>query len=486
MLTRLLTGTGLFPLSGNLYLNDILDILIISLFLYSLLILFKKTRTISIILGLVIVIILYIFAQVFNLYLTLQTLQYFVGVSAFLFVIVFQQEIRKYFELLGLAGSRQIKVGPLLQKSPSTAEIIQSCVRLAQSRIGALIVVAGKDNLDSYISGGIPLDGIISEETIMSIFEPHSYGHDGALIITKNRISQFGVHLPLSINFREIGKHGTRHSAGLGLSEKIDALSIIVSEEKGTISICRDGKMKTIEDFSLLEKELDRFIKSKFMPPSDGFFIRLFKKDLWLKLSAILVTSVIWFFSAYRAEIVYREYQVPVTFDNLPRDVFIETYSPKEITISVSGRGESAFLNLKNSVFSITVDASRLKNGVNEIALTEKNILQPANLKIASVTPSSLLLTARKRFPVLTPVTASTRGQVPPGFQLLSVDISPQSLELWYPENSSPSAQISTEIIDLSRYQETVVIPVGVVIPDQASVLLDNPTVNVGLTIEKI
>jgi len=68
----------------------------------------------------------------------------------------------------------------------------------------------------------------------------------------------------------------------------------------------------------------------------------------------------------------------------------------------------------------------------------------------------------------------------------LSVDISPQSLELWYPENSSPSAQISTEIIDLSRYQETVVIPVGVVIPDQASVLLDNPTVNVGLTIEKI
>ena len=137
-------------------------------------------------------------------------------------------------------------------------------------------------------------------------------------------------------------------------------------------------------------------------------------------------------------------------------------------------------------MFSITVDASRLKNGVNEIALTEKNILQPANLKIDSVNPSSLLLTARKRFPVLTPVTASTRGQVPPGFQLLSVDISPQSLELWYPENSSPSAQISTEIIDLSRYQETVVIPVGVVIPDQASVLLDNPTVNVGLTIEKI
>src|SRR3989344_4180006 len=255
---------SLFQLRLNLYLTDFLDILIIALFIYSLFIFFRHTRTYMVFLGLAIAVSLYVIAGTFNLYLTSLTLKYFAGASVIVFAIIFQSEIRKYFEILGLLGTRQIRAGALASKSPTTSEIIQSCVRMAQSKVGALIVIQGRDNLDPFLEGGVTLDGAISEEVIMSIFDPHSEGHDGALIISNNRISKFGTHLPLSTNFKEIGKRGTRHSAALGLSESTDALCIICSEEKGKISICKDGKIKTLDELSDLEKEFEKFIKFKF------------------------------------------------------------------------------------------------------------------------------------------------------------------------------------------------------------------------------
>lgn len=246
---------------------------------------------------------LYVCAKYFNLYLTLLTLRYFAGVSIILFVVIFQTEIRKYFEFLGLAGTRQIKVGPLASRSPSITEIIQSCVKMARTKIGALIIIQGKDTLDPFIEGGVQLDGVISEEILLSIFDPTSEGHDGALIVSNNRVSKFGVHLPLSTNFKEIGKRGTRHGAALGLSENTDALCIVVSEERGKISLCKEGKLKTLEDPSNFEKELEKFIKAKFpndSAPNEFSITKFFKHNLVLKAGSIAVAIILWFFTAYR------------------------------------------------------------------------------------------------------------------------------------------------------------------------------------------
>ena len=139
---------NLVKLKGNLYITDFFDILIIALLIYSLFLFLRNTKTLMVFLGLAIAGLLYLFAKSFNLYVTLLALRYFIGVSVLIFVIIFQNEIRRYFEFLGLIGSRQLKVLPLATRSPTTSEIIQACVKMAQAKIGVLIVVQGKDSLD--------------------------------------------------------------------------------------------------------------------------------------------------------------------------------------------------------------------------------------------------------------------------------------------------------------------------------------------------
>jgi diadenylate cyclase len=477
---------NLLQLRANFYLTDLLDIAIIALFIYTLFIFFKKTRTYMIFLGIAIASGLYILSTTLNLYLTFVTLRYFVGVSLILFAIVFQSEIRKYFEFLGLIGSRQMKVGPLAPKSPATAEVIQACVRMAQSKVGALIVVQGKDNLDSFIEGGTPLDGIISEDVILSIFDPHSDGHDGALIIRNDRISRFGAHLPLSTNFKEIGKHGTRHSAGLGLSEHADAMCIIASEEKGRLSVCRDGKLKTLTQFSDLEKELDRFIKNKFTSQSKGRKSNFFQHDLVLKTGSLMLAGVLWFFTAYQAGITEKSFLVPITLNNMPKDIVIEEYNPKSIRVTVNGRGDAILSKVSESDFKVNFDASVLDSGVNKQKINNKDIVLPSNISLVSYEPGSFLLTTKKYYTVQVPVSVRTSGELTEGLEMKSIAVSPDYVEVFVLEETEAPEKVYTEVIDISSFKEPVIIPVPLVIPEGSKIVNGQEEVSVAITIEKI
>jgi uncharacterized protein (TIGR00159 family) len=437
-------------------------------------------------LGIAITFCLYLIAKTFNLYLTFLTLRYFVGVSLIIFVVIFQSEIKRYFEFLGVIGTRQIKARPFLEfKSPSTYDIIQACVKMAQSKTGALIVLQAKDNLEQFVDGGTHLDGVISEDVLLSIFDPHSEGHDGALIINNNRISKFGAHLPLSTNFKEIGKHGTRHSAGLGLSELTDALCIVVSEEKGKISICKDGKMKTLNQYSDLEKELEKYIKEKFGASGSYKFTDFFRLNFGLKLGAVIFAALIWFITAYQAGIIEKTYSVPITIDELPKDVIIESYNPKEITLTVSGRGESVFSGVKTEDFKIIFDASSLENGTGKQTLTRKNIVLPTNLSLEKFEPEQFLLTSQKYYSARIPVTAKTKGDVANGQELKSIQVIPEFVEVWVPLESPVPFELVTEIIDISTQNESVIIPVKLVVPDDLRLVNGDSTVNVALTVEQ-
>ena len=485
ILSKFSGPTSLFQFTGNIYPTDFLDIFIIALFIYSLFYLFRKTRTFLVFVGLFIVIALYAIARIFNLYLTSLALQYFFGISVIMFVIIFQQEIRKYFELVGLIGTRQIKVGALSVKSPSSQEIIQSCIKMAGAKIGCLIVLQGNDSLDLLTEGGIQLDGLISEEALLSIFDPHSEGHDGALVITNNRISKFGAHLPLSNNFKEIGKHGTRHSAALGLAETSDALCIVTSEEHGTISVCHDGKMKTLDSFADLEKEINKFIREKFAPPSAHTFTRIFS-HLGLKSAALLSAAVLWFFSAYQAGIIKKTYSVPVNFSRLPSNIQIENYSPKDINLTLSGRGDVIFSQITAGDFQISLDASDIKNGVNQLEIFQSNIVRPLNLTLTSIDPSTILLTAKKYISYKLPISVTTKGTPAKGFQVKNITITPTTLDIWIPENASSPAQIATETIDITGLKDSFVVPARLLIPE--GLKLQKPdlvTATIALTIEK-
>jgi diadenylate cyclase len=483
---RTITQNNPFHLTGSIYVTDIIDILIITVFIYSAFLLLKRTRSLLIFLGLAITLALFAFAKLFNLYLTSVALQYFFGVFFIVFVIVFQQEIRKFFELVGLIGTRQIKVRSLTSKSPSTTEALHACVKMAQEKIGALIVLKGEDNLEPFLDNGIELDGIVSEELILSIFDPHSEGHDGAIVINNNRISKFAVQLPLSNNFKEIGKHGTRHSAALGLSESSDALCIVVSEEKGQIAVCYNGRMKSLEQFSDLEKELDKFIKVKYVSSSTGFWQELISQNLGLKSTAVLSAVTLWFFSAYQAGIINMTYTIPVTFINVPEDTLIQSYSPKSVNLTVAGRGEVSFKDVDSGDFAVNIDASSIRNGVNKFNITPADIKQPINLRISGVQPDTLLLTANRYHSVGIDVKVQTRGQPARGYTIRDITVTPLQIAVWIPLNATPPAEIVTEPVDVTGKNESFVTPANLVIPSDIQVAKPGDiSANVAITISK-
>ncbi|KKS03626.1 MAG: putative membrane protein [candidate division WWE3 bacterium GW2011_GWF2_41_45] len=476
---------NLIKLKGNLYVTDLFDIVIIALLIYSLFLFLRNTRTLMVFLGLAIAAALYIFAKSFNLYVTLLALRYFVGVSVLIFVIIFQNEIRKYFEFLGLIGSRQLKVLPLTSRSPVTSEIIQACVRMAQLKIGVLIVIQGKDSLDQHIDGGVALDGVISEELLSSIFEPRSYGHDGAVIINNNRVSKFATHLPLSTNFKEIGKHGTRHSAAVGITEITDAFCIVVSEETGKISVAKDGKMKTLQEFTDLEKEFEKYIKAKFPKNTkENKLSRIIKQDFLLRLGSMVAAGVIWFFAAYQAGIVEKTYNVPLDTLKIPKNMVIQEYSPKDVKIRVSTRGEDSFKDVSSKDFKINLDFSGLQSGVNKLQITKNLITGPSNFSITSFEPTTILLTAQKYYLTEVPISVKTAGTLKNKLVLKSAEAEPKSIKVWIPENATAPVEIATEPLSLADKSESTVLPVTLQLPEGLRLEDETISISVALTIE--
>lgn len=283
----------------SLYLPNLLDLFIITLLIYSLFLFFRRTSSQFLFIGLAVTVVLYFLARSLQLNLTLVVLQYFFGVFIFAFIVIFQSEIRKYIEVLGIVSSRQLNVKPKNLRMILMEEIVHATVKMAQEKVGALIVLEGLQDVARFTQGGVSLDGVISEEILLSIFDTHSEGHDGAVIVSNGRITMFGAHLPLSLNFKEIGKHGTRHSAALGVVEQCDALAIVVSEEKGTISVCKEGKLKTLAKFSDLEREIDTFVKKRFFPKTENPWRRIFTHNFTLKAAAVCAALLLWFISNY-------------------------------------------------------------------------------------------------------------------------------------------------------------------------------------------
>ncbi len=426
---------------------------------------------------------LYVLADTLNLYLTFLTLRYFAGISILIFVIIFQNEIRKYFEFLGLIGSRQIKVRRLPSQILSIQEIIQTAVSLAQEKVGALIVIQGRDNLDNFIEGGIAIDAIISEELLASIFDPHSDGHDGAVIISNNRITKFGAHLPLSTNFKALGKHGTRHSAALGLAENTDAFCIVVSEEKGKISICREGKINTLSQFSDLEKHLNKFMREKFSHSSENIFWYLFKHNLGLKMVSGLFAILIWYLIAFQTGITDNTYSVPISLTEVPENIVVDSYSPKELNITVSGRGESAFSGVDTESFKISIPVENLGNGINQVSIARKDITIPNKLSFKSIEPKTILFSVTKYNSHDVPVVANITN-TPRGPEVKEIVVTPDTVGIWVPEGRPSPQEITTETIDISRIEESVIMPVKLVIPDNMRLVNGEGTVNVAITIE--
>lgn len=233
---------------------DIFDILIVAFLFYRLFMLIKGTRAVQMFTGLFLLIIVSLVAKWLNLNALNWILSSLKTVWVIAFVILFQPELRKALSQLG--QNRFIGLFLKEEETGTVSEIVKACHQLAQKSIGAIIVIEQDVGLKNYIETGTALDAKVTSELLITLFTPPSPLHDGAVIIEKNRIVAAGCILPLSSNPRLGRSLGTRHRAGLGLSEETDAIVIIVSEETGMISLAIEGKLKRKLDINTLRNDL--------------------------------------------------------------------------------------------------------------------------------------------------------------------------------------------------------------------------------------
>ncbi|HEY5132514.1 MAG TPA: diadenylate cyclase CdaA [Candidatus Krumholzibacteriaceae bacterium] len=233
---------------------DVLDILIVAFLFYRLFLLIKGTRAAQMFIGLFLLIIVSFIARWLNMNALNWILSSLKTVWVIAFVILFQPELRRALSLLG--QNRIIGYFIKVEESGTVSEIVKACHQLTQTGLGAIIAIEQDVGLRNYIETGTPIDARVTAELLVTIFTPPSPLHDGAVIIEKNRLIAAGCILPLSQNPRLAKSLGTRHRAGLGLSEESDAVVIIVSEETRTISLAFGGKLKRKLDINTLRNDL--------------------------------------------------------------------------------------------------------------------------------------------------------------------------------------------------------------------------------------
>lgn len=239
------------PLFMQVRLLDIVDILLVAVMFYALYNLVKGTAAINILLGIIAIFLAWRLVNILEMELLTAILGAFISVGFIALIVVFQPEIRKFLLLLGTTAFKRKRKNHFLfwkiretdVNSTDIDSIIQACQHMANSRTGALIVFARVNELDDYINTGELLNARISVQLVENIFYKNSPLHDGAVIIRNNQISAASCILPVSNNDTLPSHLGLRHRAAVGISEKSDAVAIVVSEQTGKIAWCNAGEI---------------------------------------------------------------------------------------------------------------------------------------------------------------------------------------------------------------------------------------------------
>ena len=240
---------------------DVVEILIISVILYSFLVRVRHTRIWSLLRGVVVVLVFFLIAVVFEMSTIRWMMENLLSIAIIAIVVLFQPELRKALEGLGRRSyfSRWFafdtrSAGRFSDKT--IQEITRAVFEMAKTRTGALIVIARNDSLSDYEMTGIAVDAVVSSQLLINIFEHNTPLHDGAVVISGDRITSATCYLPLSTNLNLDKDLGTRHRAGVGVSEATDSLTVIVSEETGKISVAEGGLLERALDVDRLKERL--------------------------------------------------------------------------------------------------------------------------------------------------------------------------------------------------------------------------------------
>ena len=252
---------------GRMQWTDFVDIAIVAILIYCIMPLIKTPSTMRIARAVLAVVVIAWLTKLLHLYTLSFILNQFLAVGLLALVILFQPELRRMLDRLGSVRLRGL-LGiskPAQELDAVISQTVMACEIMSKERVGALIVFARETPIDEYFKSGTQIDGQVSEQLLRNIFFPKASLHDGAVIIRDGRVAAAGCVLPLSESHRLSADLGTRHRAGVGMSEVSDAVVIIVSEETGTISVAVGGMLKR----HLASQTLERLLRNELCPQED-------------------------------------------------------------------------------------------------------------------------------------------------------------------------------------------------------------------------
>jgi diadenylate cyclase len=378
----------------NIRIADVLDILFVAMMFYTASVWVKQTRAAFIVRGLFILVVVYIIARQLGLELTAWIFQGFFAIFLIIVVVIFQEELRQLFERIAV-WSFATRASPLRSE---TADILtRTLTDLARDKVGALVVVQGKDPIARHITGGIESDAKLSGPILKSIFDPHSPGHDGAVIIERDRIARFAAHLPLSKDLSQLSDVGTRHSAALGLAELTDSLCLVVSEERGRISVARNGRLTAITNPQELGLQLQEFLHEKYPAAAEQKWLSMqLLRENWLAKAVTVSLAIgLWYVLVPGSEKIEATYSVPVAVENLPHDFALESVKPDRVKATLVGP-KRAFYLFDPTKLKVSVDASLIDAGRRTFRITEQNLRFPKDLNLQDLSPTTLQISVNR------------------------------------------------------------------------------------------
>ena len=474
------------PLIKSIRIQDILDVVIIAAMIFALLMWFKTRASRFVLIGVLLLGGVYLAARFFQLYLTVMVLQGFFAILLFVLVVIFQEDLRGFFERLAMLGNLRKEARPLSELEKTAGIIAETAANLAKKRVGALIVIQGNDPLDRHITGGMPLEGLISEPLLESIFDPHSPGHDGAVVVKDNRIIMFGCHLPLSVNISRHKNIGLRHTAALGLTERSDALCIVVSEERGTISLARTESLTIIPNASALNEALEKFYIANAPAPKSRPVVRWLRENTKEKIIALGLACILWMTFGYQRDIVRRDFIVPIEYKNIPQSWQIDEPQLTEAKVVLQGP-EQAFRLLDEKSLRLSLDLAPVAEKKREFILTKDMVSAPSSLSVADISPAKIRVYASKQVWATLAVHVATHNRLPDNLSLQKITLNPTTVRVMMDPRLKPEEiRLETESINLKNISSPVTMALkvaqapGISFPDGKS-----PFVRVTIRVKK-
>lgn len=425
--------------------QDILDIGLNSYILFRLYVLFRGTNVIRVLLAVCVLWLISRAAVPLGLVITSWAMQGVITVAAFIIIIIFRNEISSVLQ------TRNFKFFfwgiPEHQFHTPLNIIAESVYELAQKKIGALIVLPLKKSVENVVQGGVEVNGKLSKEMLISIFWPNNPVHDGAVIIEGDEITRAGVILPLSQQKDFPFLFGTRHRAALGVTELTDALVIVVSEERGKVSVFKEKQFHEISDRPALKKFLDDHA-------TDGS-TRKGLRGQTIEIAAAAVISIVFITGLWmnfsKGMETLATYTVPVEFMLSDQKMEIVSSSASNIKLLVSG-SRPLISSINPEQVKVKLNLSSAAVGINRMSVTNENILLPPGVRLKSIEPSAVDIAIDMLVEKDLPVQPNWTGKLPRGLIMETAKMYPSTVRVIGGNNAFEDVStIFTEKISVDR-----------------------------------